>query len=406
MPFPITRLDNVFPATWESVWGGEHPEPYDPYIDSESRVRFVNGEDPVNYFVSQRFQGDLFKRDLLQSQSIRRIIDYLAARKGYFYNIPSVSLAPNTYIPLGAMMSTYQIEGYYLVAYACNVHYGSLSDIELRIVDQDSGAVLGLFSPTGNQNLSWSVNVSQINGRRGKLIDNFEIRLYNTGSTDVITAQASVVLSPKLNWEGTGGSSSSFEEEEVSPLSEYTPPPSPPLPYLPGTQSQFQGDYLAKQSNLSDVPDKNEAISNLGLLTNTEYLDSFWRLMNIRQYPVGSLYMTTIDHEPSSHFGFGSWSRYASGRAIVGVDPNDLDFSPSGKVGGSKNHTLSVSEMPSHSHQLPASLNNHTGPGAFQDGGEGSSNYSNTNVTNLTGGGLPHNNLQPYVSVNIWRRIG
>jgi hypothetical protein len=404
MPFPITRLDNVFPSTWESVWGGEHPEPYDPYIDSESRVRFINGDDPVNYFVAQRFQGDLFKRDLLQSQSIKRIIDYLAARKGYFYNIPSITLAPNTYIPIGAMMSTEQIEGYYLVAYVCNIHYGVLSDIELRIVDQDSGAVLGFFTPSGEQNISWAVNVSQISGRRGKLIDNFEIRLYNTGTTDIITAQASVILSPKLNWDGVGGSSS-FSEGEVSPLSEYTPPPPAPLEYLPPSSAEYAGQYLAKEANLSDLGNTQEAIANLGLLTDLNYLDSFWRLMSLRQYPVGSLYITAADHDPTSHFGFGTWERYAAGRALVGVNPADSDFSTTGKTGGAKTHTLAVSEMPSHTHPIPTGGTGSTSQtvGRLIDGV--SDGVETLKPTNLTGGGQPHNNLQPYVSVNVWRRI-
>jgi hypothetical protein len=405
MPFPITRLDNVFPATWESVWGGEHPEPYDPYIDSESRVRFVNGEDPINYFVAHRFQGDLFKRDILQSQSIRRIIDYLAARKGYFYNIPSITLAPNTYIPIGAMMSTEQIEGYYLVAYVCNVHYGALSNIELRVIDQDTGSVLSNFIPIGGRNVSWAVNVSQIQDRRGKLIDNFEIRLYNKGTTDIITAQASVILSPKLNWYGVGGSSSS-SEEEVLPISENTPPPQAPLPYTPGAGSnQPNGDFLIREANLGDLPDKGSAIDNLGLLTNFNYLDSMWRLMSLRQYPVGSLYITAVDHDPKSHFGFGTWERYAAGRALVGVNPADSDFSTTGKTGGAKTHTLTVSEMPSHTHPISTG----GGGNASQTVGQLIDGVSEgigiLKPTNLAGGGQPHNNLQPYVSVNIWRRI-
>jgi hypothetical protein len=404
MPFPITRLDNVFPPTWESVWGGTHPEPYDPHIDSESRVRFITGEDPVNYFTAQRFQGDLFKRDILQSQSIRRIIDYLASRNGYFYNIPSVTLAPNTYIPLGAMMSTEQIEGYYLVAYVCNIHYGAISDIELRVIDQDTGAVLGFFNPTGNQNISWAVSLAQIDGKRGKLVDNFEIRLYNKGSSDIITAQASVILSPKLNWDGIGGSSS-YSEGEASPISEYTPPPPPPLPYVPGGGSnQFGGDYLHREANLEDVPNKETARSNLELLTNAAYLDNLWKLMKLRDYPVGALYTTTAGHNPTIYFGFGSWERYATGKALVGVDPNDTDFNEVGRVGGAKTHTLTISEIPSHSHQLPYNPSNHQTGGNGQDSGEGTRNYSNSNLTNLTGGGQPHNNLQPYVAVNIWRR--
>jgi len=403
MPFPITRLDNVFPPTWESVWGGIHPEPYDPYIDSESRVRFISGNDPVNYFTAQRFQGDLFKRDILQSQSIRRIIDYLASRNGYFYNIPSITLAPNTYIPLGAMMSTEQIEGYYLVAYVCNIQYGSIGDVEIRIIDQDNGAVLSFFNPAGNQNISWAVNLAQIEGKRGKVVDNFEIRLYNKGTSDIITTQASVILSPKLNWDGIGGSSS-YSDGEVSPLSEYTPPPPPPLPYIPGVSGSglFTGDYLLREANFEDVPDKGVARTNLELLTNIDYLDGLWRLMKLRDYPVGSLYITTVDHSPASYFGFGSWDRYASGRAIVGVDVNDADFNTVGKTGGSKNHSLDISEIPPHSHSIIVTRS--TSNDFDTTGGKSGGVAPRDSTTGLAGGGQPHNNLQPYITVYIWRR--
>src|SRR5690606_2005011 len=41
---------------------------------------------------------------------------------------------------------------------------------------------------------------------------------------------------------------------------------------------------------------------------------------------------------------------YLPGRTIVGVDPGDSDFNDRGKTFGAKTHTLTVSEMPSHSH--------------------------------------------------------
>lgn len=402
MPIPITRLDNVFPATWETIWGGVHPEPFDPYIDSETRVRPIEGQDPINYFTSQRFIGDLFKRDLIQSQMLRRLVDYLAARQGYLYNIPSVTLPPNSYIPIGAMMATEQVDGYYLAAYILNVRYGQLSDIEIRIVDQDTQAVLSAFAPSGTQNLRWIVSASKIEGARGPLVDNFEIRLYNKGATAVITAQASVVLSPKLNWDDVGGSSS-YSGYMPSSLSEYTPDPLDPLPSLPATppESPSTGAALRPENNLSDLSDPSQAIENLKLLSDPNFLSSLWRLMAIRDYPVGAVWITTSSEEPAAYFGFGTWERYAAGRAIVGVNPSDQDFDAAGKVGGSKTVTLTVDQIPSHSHEVSrraASL----GGTAIQTGGGGT---VTPGVTGLTGGGQPHSNLQPYIAVHVWRRI-
>ena len=61
-------------------------------------------------------------------------------------------------------------------------------------------------------------------------------------------------------------------------------------------------------------------------------------------YPVGSIYISVLGTDPSVLFGFGSWSRYAKGRTLLGVvDPNGLDTSSfvkfckpgeSGSIGG------------------------------------------------------------------------
>lgn len=85
------------------------------------------------------------------------------------------------------------------------------------------------------------------------------------------------------------------------------------------------------------------------------------------------------------------------GRVPVGVDSNDADFDNIGETGGEKTHTLNVNEMPSHKHQLNK---------ASTPGGNGSGlAWSGTTVTNgdgiyETGGSQPHNNLQPYLTMN------
>ena len=377
MVIPLIRLDNVFPALWETVWGGLHPEPLDPYVDSESRVRFIDGQDPVNYWVNQRFQGDLFKRDLLQAEVSRRIIDYLSARQGYFFSIPAVTLQPDTYIPIGAMMSTDQIEGYYLSAYVCNVDYGVLADIEVRIVDLDTGDVLSHFTPSGDQNLQWAVGTSRINNERGKLVDNFEIRLYNTGCDDLVTVQASVILSPKLNWDGVDASS--YSEEAASPISEE--PADPILPEVPADSS-----------------------TGLPTLDNTEWLDSLWKLMQQRSYPVGELLVTRRSGNPAAWMGFGTWVQYGQGRVLAGYNPEDDDFNNLDKTGGAKTHTLTVEEMPEHSHTIPEGDIDGYADGIWVDSSSLVGLNKGPNVTSAVGGGEAHNNLQPYITVYMWKR--
>ena len=93
------------------------------------------------------------------------------------------------------------------------------------------------------------------------------------------------------------------------------------------------------------------------------------------------------------------------GRTLVGKDSTDTDFNELGKTGGEKTHTLTVSELPSHSHVINSFRQYETGsstdssklgrttPGA--DGG------NSTIATGGTGGGQPHNNLQPYLVTNF-----
>lgn len=86
------------------------------------------------------------------------------------------------------------------------------------------------------------------------------------------------------------------------------------------------------------------------------------------------------------------------GKVPVGIDNTDENFYPLGMEGGEKAHTLTVSEIPSHTHKLPIA------------GTAGSTDYliqSYTTAsrvligeTGATGGGQAHNILQPYIVLN------
>lgn len=122
-------------------------------------------------------------------------------------------------------------------------------------------------------------------------------------------------------------------------------------------------------------------------------------------FPVGSIYLSVNSTNPSNYFG-GTWEQFANGRTLVGVDTNDSDFNSVEKTGGEKNHKLSVAEMPSHNHSktMVPKDNAWIAPNTGW-------NYSYTNQqtyiqnTDNTGGDQPHNNLQPYITVYMWKRI-
>ena len=126
-------------------------------------------------------------------------------------------------------------------------------------------------------------------------------------------------------------------------------------------------------------------------------------------YPVGAIYTAITSGSPATVFG-GTWVSFGQGRVLVGhddaADP-DTDFvAPSGDgssvlLGGAKTHTLSVDEIPSHTHGF-TNFEDPTGTGS-NGSANGASSFSTVN-TDATGGGGAHNNLQPYVVVYMWKR--
>lgn len=127
-----------------------------------------------------------------------------------------------------------------------------------------------------------------------------------------------------------------------------------------------------------------------------EGLDSF--------YPIGAIYESTSPANPATFMG-GSWERFGNGKVLVGVSENEAEFNSVNKTGGAKTHTLSVGELPSHSHGQVVTAND--GGTAlrrdYSSDGRGGIYAQGVN-TESTGSNLPHNNLQPYITVYRWRR--
>lgn len=140
-------------------------------------------------------------------------------------------------------------------------------------------------------------------------------------------------------------------------------------------------------------------------------------------FPVGFIYITVDDTNPSEYF-YGTWERFALGRTLVGVDGTDTTndrFSAPLKLGGASTVTLTSKEMPSHRHQI-ARFNSadptETGVANFAYNSASGSNNKRSWTNVLTGysGGIDatttsagttqaHNNLQPYITCYMWRRI-
>ena len=118
-------------------------------------------------------------------------------------------------------------------------------------------------------------------------------------------------------------------------------------------------------------------------------------------FPIGSTYITQTNTNPSEILKFGTWER-VKGKVLVGLDEDDTDFNEIGKTGGEKTHTLTVDEMPSHTHTVNYSGGAGTSTGVTAMGDQLGTSSA---IVQATGGGQSHNNLQPYQVIGyMWRR--
>tara|TARA_Y100000114_G_scaffold86610_1_gene80119 strand:+ start:1885 stop:2766 length:882 start_codon:yes stop_codon:yes gene_type:complete len=126
-------------------------------------------------------------------------------------------------------------------------------------------------------------------------------------------------------------------------------------------------------------------------------------------YPVGSIYINaTNSTNPGTLLGFGTWTAFGAGRVPVGIDSSDTDFDTAEETGGSKTHTLTTTELPSHTHthtvQTGRSFSSSIGSAPVVQGSDNTVLSSSAVTTSSTGGGSAHNNVQPYIVVYMWKR--
>ena len=134
--------------------------------------------------------------------------------------------------------------------------------------------------------------------------------------------------------------------------------------------------------------------------------DIIWSQMIDKIYPVGSIFMSatlSTASEVSNALG-GTWVAWGTGRVPVGVDTSQTEFNDTEIVGGEKTHTLTIAEMPKHRHKiLPLANFNGSHPASHSFSWE---KYSDpNNYTDYTGGDGAHNNLQPYITCYMYKRI-
>lgn len=165
-----------------------------------------------------------------------------------------------------------------------------------------------------------------------------------------------------------------------------------------------QNDLTVIKEDISQLQTETTQLNNdvtklMGAFTSvTDLTKQLFLLM----HRVGDIIFSTSDENPSTIYG-GTWVAWGKGQVPVGVDASDSDFNTVEKTGGEKEHTLTVDEMPSHKHdfgQQFATTSSLSGEyGYYMIAG------TQTDVIKNTGGNQPHNNLQPYITCYMWKRI-
>ena len=180
----------------------------------------------------------------------------------------------------------------------------------------------------------------------------------------------------------------------------------------------------------------NDTVTNLNntvdaKVTNlTKTVEEYWKVV----YPIGSVYISLNDTSPATLFG-GTWTK------ITDTFLLSSGTSTAGATGGEKEVTLTLEQSPAHTHDRGdmeitgklrvfneynlnnTSYQNHVG-GAFYSEetwgtttklAEGSADAVRmhyfeasrawTGNTSSAGGGASHNNMPPYLVVNMWKRM-
>jgi len=153
------------------------------------------------------------------------------------------------------------------------------------------------------------------------------------------------------------------------------------------------------------------------LLATTAFVQAALQLL----YPVGSIYTATVSTNPNTLFGFGTWTAFSTGRMLIGNGSNGTNTFVAGNTGGATTTTLSVANLPAHTHAntLSDSGHVHTMTGGLV-GTSGSQQYVGGNATSAgstdaaftgitltnapVGSGTAATTISPYIVVYMWQR--
>jgi hypothetical protein len=160
--------------------------------------------------------------------------------------------------------------------------------------------------------------------------------------------------------------------------------------------------------------------NNTTQLSTTAFVTAAIAAAKEALYPVGSIYVNAgVSTNPGTLLGFGTWTAFGAGKVMVGLNGSDSLFDTLEETGGSKDaivvshtHTATVTD-PGHVHSVTYGSASNTSSVYPSRLSNGSLSDANTNsattgisVSNSTTGSSGTNaNLQPYITVAMWKRV-
>jgi hypothetical protein len=165
------------------------------------------------------------------------------------------------------------------------------------------------------------------------------------------------------------------------------------IPFVLGevkSDKNFEQVNSALEQANSALEGKEPAITPGG---PDQYLtgDKSWRTV----WPVGSVFIAVVATDPATLLGFGTWSRIAQGRVLIGQDGADTDFDVAEETGGAK--TINLAHTHDDHTQVEARQGTSTGKVLT---GIGADNHT-LHASNLS---ATQSIMNPYFVVYIWKR--
>lgn len=152
-------------------------------------------------------------------------------------------------------------------------------------------------------------------------------------------------------------------------------------------------DSLISKNNKFSL-DENGNLSVNSIMSTQGFNNQICNLI----YPVGSIYLSVNNVNPSTLFG-GTWSQIKDKFLLACGDSYS-----NGTTGGEAAHTLTVAEMPSHKHDLHIYDSKGTQLDWVLDNVNKYAKYNDRIRIKSEGGGQAHNNMPPYLTVSVWKR--